>query len=90
MTTEKRRAKVMIDDKEYTIISNKSTAHIKLVAETINKQLIELDELSNNLSKEEQAILVAVNAISDQIDYQNQMIQLEEEMNELNKNEKRS
>lgn len=80
----------MIDDKEYTIISNKSTAHIKLVAETINKQLIELDELSNNLSKEEQAILVAVNAISDQIDYQNQMIQLEEEMNELNKNEKRS
>lgn len=90
MTTEKRRAKVMIDDKEYTIISNKSTAHIKLVAETINKQLIKLDELSNNLSKEEQAILVAVNAISDQIDYQNQMIQLEEEMNELNKNEKRS
>ncbi|HIZ71515.1 MAG TPA: cell division protein ZapA [Candidatus Atopostipes pullistercoris] len=90
MTTEKRRVKVTIDEKDYTIISNKSATHIKLVAETINKQLKELNELSSNLSKEEQAILIAVNAISDQIDYQHQMIQLEEKLNKLNKNEKRS
>ena len=81
MTTEKRRVKVTIDEKDYTIISNKSATHIKLVAETINKQLKELNELSSNLSKEEQAILIAVNAISDQIDYQHQMIQLEEKLN---------
>lgn len=85
MTTEKRRVKVIIDEKEYTIISNKSATHIKLVAETINKQLAELNELSNNLSKEEQAILIAVNAVSDQIDSHNQMIQLEEGLNELKK-----
>ena len=90
MTTEKRRVKVTIDEKDYTIISNKSATHIKLVAETINKQLKELNELSSNLSKEEQAILIAVNAISDQIDYQHQMIQLEEKLNKLKKNEKRS
>lgn len=90
MTTEKRRAKVTIDEKEYTIISNKSAAHIKLVAETINKQLAELNELSSNLSKEEQAILIAVNAISDQIDCQNQKIQLEEDLDKFNNQEKRS
>ena len=39
MTTEKRRVKVIIDEKEYTIISNKSAAHIELVAETINKRI---------------------------------------------------
>jgi len=86
MTTEKRRVKVIIDEKEYTIISNKSAAHIELVAETINKQIKELNTLSNKLSKEEQAILMAVNAISDQIDSHTRMIELEENLKQTDKN----
>lgn len=86
MTTEKRRVKVIIDEKEYTIISNKSAAHIELVAETINKQIKELNTLSNKLSKEEQAILMAVNAISDQIDSHTRMIELEGNLKQTDKN----
>lgn len=77
---ERKRVKVVIDDKEYTIIGTKSAAHIKLVAKIINDQLADLDAMSNNLSREEQAILMAVNAVSDQIDSHEKMIELEEKM----------
>ncbi|HLR88743.1 MAG TPA: cell division protein ZapA [Atopostipes sp.] len=86
MANEKRRVKVVINEKEYTIISNKSAAHIELVAETINKQLKELSALSNKLSKEEQAILMAVNAVSDQIDSHTKMIELEEDLKQMERN----
>jgi cell division protein ZapA len=86
MANEKRRIKVVINEKEYTIISNKSAAHIELVAETINKQLKELSALSNKLSKEEQAILMAVNAVSDQIDSHTKMIELEEDLKQMERN----
>lgn len=86
MANEKRRVKVVINEKEYTIISNKSAAHIELVAETINKQLKELSALSNKLSKEEQAILMAVNAVSDQIDSHTKIIELEEDLKQMERN----
>lgn len=86
MANEKRRIKVVINEKKYTIISNKSAAHIELVAETINKQLKELSALSNKLSKEEQAILMAVNAVSDQIDSHTKMIELEEDLKQMERN----
>lgn len=85
MVNQKRRTKVEINDREYTIVGDKSTAHIKLVAETINKQIEELTSLSSNLSKEEQAILMAVNAVSDQIEMNIKMIELEEELKDLKK-----
>ena len=85
MVNQKRRTKVEINDREYTIVGAKSTAHIKLVAETINKQIEELTSLSSNLSKEEQAILMAVNAVSDQIEMNIKMIELEEELKYLKK-----
>lgn len=83
MAEEKRRVKVVIDEKEYTIVSNKSVAHIELVAETVNKQLQEIKDLSTGMSKEELAILMAVNAISDQIDSHTKMIEIEEDFNQL-------
>lgn len=82
MAEEKRRVKVVIDEKEYTIISNKSVAHVELVAETVNKQLDEMKKLSTGMSKEELAILMAVNAVSDQIDSHTKMIELEEKIYE--------
>ena len=80
MSADKKRVKVSIDGKEYTIIGTKSDAHIQLVAKTINEQLKTLNELSNDLSKEEQSILIAVNAVSDQIDYHREMMQLENKL----------
>lgn len=80
VTGERRRVKVVINDKEYTIMGTKSAAHIKLVAKTINDQLADLDAMSNNLSREEQAILMAVNAVSDQIDSHEKMIELEDKI----------
>ncbi len=85
MANEKRRTKVVINGKEYTIVGDKSAAHIELVAETLNKQLKDLNALSSKLSKEEQAILVAVNAISGQIESHQQMIALEEKIKQLEK-----
>lgn len=83
MVNKKKRIKVVIQDKEYTIVSDKSAAHIELVAETINKQLEELSAMSTTLSKEEQAILMAVNAVSDQIGSHTKMIELEEKIKQL-------
>ena len=83
MANEKRRTKVVINGKEYTIVGEKSSAHIELVAETLNKQLADLNQLSTKLSKEEQAILVAVNAVSSEIESHQKVLQLEEKIKEL-------
>lgn len=80
MANQKRRTKVLINGKEYTIVGDKSAAHVELVAETINEQLEELNSLLTSLSKEEQAILMAVNAVSDQVKMQQELIALEEKI----------
>ena len=86
MAGEKRRVKVKIDNKEYTIIGTKSTAHVQLVAKTVNEQLEKIKNLSADLSKEEQAILIALNAVSDQIDSHKKMMQLENKIKNKDKN----
>ena len=83
MVNQKRRTKVEINDREYTIVGEKSTAHVKLVAETVNKQIKELTSLSSSLSKEEKAILMAVNAVSDQVETNLKMLELEKELERL-------
>ena len=83
IANEKRRTKVVINGKEYTIVGEKSSAHIELVAETLNKQLADLNKLSTKLSKEEQAILVAVNAVSSEIESHQKVLQLEEKIKEI-------
>lgn len=75
----------MIDGKEYTIIGNKSAAHVQLVAQTINEQLEKLNQLSTSLTKEEKSILIAVNAVSDQIDRHKEMIAMEEQLENKDK-----
>ena len=77
MSEDRKRVKVVINNKQYTIIGTKSAAHIQLVAKRINEQLEKLNELSPGLSKEEQAILIAVNAMSDHIDSHKKMMELE-------------
>lgn len=76
MSADKKRVKVDIAGKEYTIIGERSAVHIELVAETINEQLKKIKESSNHLSKEERSILVAINAVSDQIDSHEKMLEM--------------
>lgn len=90
MANERNRTKVMINDQEYTVVGNKSSAHVELVAQTVNEQLTELKQLSNNkLSVEEQAILMAINAVSDQIETHKKMIEMEEKLNKLTDKKKK-
>lgn len=77
---EKQRHQVKINGKEYVILSQKSQEHIELVAEMVNQQLEHLAEMAPELSLIDQTILLAVNAISDQVDKEERMMDLEAEL----------
>ena len=53
--------------------------------EAINEQLAELKQLSPQMDNEQEAILMAVNALSDQLKKQERILELEEETAELKK-----
>lgn len=74
---EKQRYKAEIAGKIYTIVGNRSVQHLDAVVELINGQLQQLGDLAPNLSVEDRSILMAINAISDQIEKENQIIELE-------------
>lgn len=67
MAERKRRFKAVIDGKEYTIIGPGSPAHFQTVTALLNQQLAALRQASPKLSKEDAAILLAFNALSDQV-----------------------
>ncbi len=64
----RRRFKAVIDGQSYTIVGNRSEAHMQAVTELMNKQLAQLKKLAPDMSKEEASILLAFNAISDQLE----------------------
>ncbi|WP_246147742.1 cell division protein ZapA [Secundilactobacillus folii] len=64
----RRRFKAVIDGKSYTIVGNRSEAHMRAVTSLMNQQLAQLKKLAPDMSKEETAILLAFNAISDQLE----------------------
>ncbi|CZQ98106.1 cell division protein ZapA [Trichococcus ilyis] len=67
MTENKRRFKTIIAGKTYTIVGNKAPEHLTAVSELVNAQLEQIKEAAPALGREERGILVAVNAISDQL-----------------------
>lgn len=67
MSEEKRRFKAVIGDKAYTIIGPGSEQHFLTVTKLLNERLDQVKKLSPDLTAEEQAILVAFNAVSDQV-----------------------
>ncbi|QVI35351.1 cell division protein FtsZ [Lacticaseibacillus chiayiensis] len=67
MTEEKRRFKAVIGDKTYTIIGPGSEQHFLTVTKLLNERLDQVKTLAPDLTAEEQAILVAFNAVSDQV-----------------------
>ncbi len=67
MAHEKTRYKAVIADQNYTIIGRETKHHMDIVTNLINEQLKELKDLSPQIDNEQAAILMAVNALSDQL-----------------------
>lgn len=85
MTENKRRFKTIIAGKTYTIVGNKAPEHLTAVSELVNAQLEQIKQAAPALGREERGILVAVNAISDQITKQLEMEELQLKVSELEK-----
>lgn len=76
------RAKVIIDNEEYTVISNYSNRHVNAATELLNDEIEQLKKLVPELDDKKRAILLALNTVSKQI-------VLEQEVQRLNKQLKR-
>ncbi|HBK5466310.1 TPA: cell division protein ZapA [Enterococcus faecium] len=85
MAHEKIRYKAVIANQTYTIIGRETKHHMDIVTKLINEQLAELKQLSPQMDNEQAAILMAVNALSDQLKKQERILELEEETAELKK-----
>lgn len=67
MTEQKRRFKAEIAGKTYTIIGPGTTAHFQATTALLNQQLAQIQKLSPELSLQDAAVLLAFNALSDQV-----------------------
>ncbi|UUX34616.1 cell division protein ZapA [Fundicoccus culcitae] len=76
---EKRRFKAEIAGKQYTIVGNRSAEHLNTVVDIVNQQLEQLGELDDNLNYADRSILMAINAISDQLVKECRIVELEKE-----------
>lgn len=85
MTKQKNRFKAVIDNQTYIIIGPETTEHMNMVTKLVNEQLNELKELASQTNSEQAAILLAFNAISDQVKKQEQLLSLMKENDELRK-----
>ena len=83
VSQKKQRYRANIAGKTYTILGTKSHQHI--VIKLLNEQWNELSEVAKECSNEEKAILLAINAVSLQLEKQEQLMMLEEENQQLKK-----
>ncbi|MBO0441599.1 cell division protein ZapA [Candidatus Enterococcus ikei] len=85
MVKEKTRYKAVIADHTYTIIGQESKQHMDLVTKLVNEQLAEIKHISPQTNDEQASVLLAINAISDQLKKQEKVLNLEKEVAELKK-----
>ncbi len=85
MVKEKTRYKAVIADQTYTIIGQESKQHMDLVTKLVNEQLAEIKHISPQTNDEQASVLLAINAISDQLKKQEKVLNLEQEVAELKK-----
>lgn len=83
MSQGKIRYNVTIAGKAYTIIGARPEVHLKMVAETVDKQMRQIESLSKDLDPERRAVLTAVNAVSDQFDMQIKLNELQTKLDEM-------
>ncbi|MBD5069934.1 MAG: cell division protein ZapA [Lactobacillus sp.] len=78
MPEDKRRFKVKIAGEVYTIIGKAQPEHMDAVVKIVEQQLAEIKELMPALNNEKAAILLAINAVSDQLYKQEELLELKE------------
>ena len=81
--SEKRRFNVTIAGRPSTIVGERSNEHMEAVVELVNTQLSQLSELAPQLSIMDHSILMAVNAVSDQLVKEARIMELEAELEQL-------
>ena len=81
-SNEKTRYKAIIADHTYTIIGQESKQHMDLVTKIVNEQL-EIKHLSPQTDTEQASVLLAINAISDQLKKQEYALKLEKQVADL-------
>lgn len=85
MAKAKSRYKAVIAEHTYTIIGQESKQHMDLVTRLVNEQLAEIKHISPQTDDEQASVLLAINAISDQVKKQEQVLHLENELAEMKK-----
>ena len=83
MTEQKKRYKAVIANQSYTIIGRESKEHMDMVTRLVNDQLLEIMQLSPQSDQEQASILLAINAVSDQLKKQEQLLVLQKKVDEL-------
>lgn len=79
-----RRFKANLVGNEYTIIGNASLGHLRSVTRLVNEQFSQIQLIAPNLSKEDQAMLLVFNAISDQLTKQEELENLKRDLEASN------
>ncbi|SIO02030.1 cell division protein ZapA [Carnobacterium alterfunditum] len=85
MSKGKIRYKTTIAGRPYTIIGARPEEHMRSVSKMVNEQMQQIESLSKGLDSERRAVLVAVNAVSDQINMQIELNTLQKQIVELEK-----
>ena len=85
MSKGKIRYKTTIAGRPYTIIGARPEEHMRSVSKMVDEQMQQIESLSKGLDPERRAILVAVNAISDQIEMKIKLTTLQKQIEELEK-----
>jgi cell division protein ZapA len=90
MPEGKRRFKATIAGKTYTIVGPRSEEHMRVVAETVDEQMGQLSQMTKGLDAEKRAMLMAINAVSDQLEMKKKVAELEEKIKQLEKGQKKN
>lgn len=80
MAKAKIRYKAVIANQSYTIIGQETSQHMDRVTRLVNEQLQVIRQMAPQTNQEEAAILLAVNAISDQLKKQEELLTIREKM----------
>ncbi|CAH0418174.1 cell division protein ZapA [Periweissella ghanensis] len=76
MADEKRRYRARLGDRDFTIVGNSSVEHMAAVTKKLNDELDQIQKLAPKLSRQDQALLLAFNSISDQLKIQDELEEL--------------
>lgn len=77
------RYKAKIGGRTYTIVGKRDTKHMDAVIELMNNQLSVIKDASDEMDNEQAAILVAINALSKQVDMQKRLQEIEQTLDGL-------